>query len=104
VLGDVFEMGSFAEAALKRVGEEIEGIDALVTVGEVSRYIAMGAELTGISNIVSFDTVESAIEYLKDFIKADDGVLIKASRGMHFERIYEAIKTEFGDDEIVTSN
>lgn len=104
VLGDVLEMGDFAEAALKQVGEEISGVDALVTVGSIAQNIAIGAKTAGVSNIISFGTVEDAIEYLAGYIKADDGVLIKASRGMHFERICEALKTEFGDDEIVTGN
>lgn len=104
VLGDVLEMGGFAESALRQVGEEITGIDAIVTVGGVAKHIASGAETAGVESIVSFDTVEEAIEYLTGFIKAEDGILIKASRGMHFERICEAVRKEFGDDEIVTGN
>ena len=93
VLGDVFEMGSFAEKALYEVGLSIENIDMIVTVGENSRFIARGANFAGIKDTKSFKTVEEAIVFLKENVKPQDAVLVKASRGMKFERITEALKT-----------
>lgn len=92
VLGDVLEMGGFAEKALYGVGTGMEDIDMLVTVGDNSRYIAKGAEFAGIENIRHFDTVDAAVAFLTDFVEEGDNILVKASRGMHFERIVEALK------------
>lgn len=93
VLGDVLEMGGFAEKALYGVGLEMDGVDVLVTVGENSKYIAKGAKLSGVETVVSFDANNEAIYYLEENIKEGDAVLIKASRGMHFEEITEALFT-----------
>lgn len=104
VLGDVLEMGGFAEKELYELGTQIDAVDMLVTVGDVAKYIAKGAAFSGLENIYSFKTVDEAIDYLIDNVTDGDAVLVKASRGMHFERISDALKLEFGDDDIVTSN
>ena len=92
VLGDVFEMGSFAEKALYEVGLSIEKMDMLITVGNNSRFIARGASFAGIKNTTSVKTNKDAIDLLKEYLKPGDAVLIKASRGMHFEQIVDALK------------
>ena len=92
VLGDVFEMGGFAEKQLYEVGTQIPDAEMLITVGNNAKFIAKGAELAGIEHIRHFDTVEAAIDYLSEFLRGGDAVLVKASRGMHFERISDAIK------------
>lgn len=104
VLGDVLEMGGFAEKELYELGTEIYGVDMLVTVGEVAKFIAKGAIFAGMENVVSFTKNDDAIDFLLEKIEDGDGVLVKASRGMHFEEITNALKTEFGDDDIVTAN
>ena len=104
VLGDVLEMGGFAEKELYELGTEIYGVDMLVTVGEVAKFIAKGATFAGMENVVSFTKNDDAIDFLLEKIEDGDGVLVKASRGMHFEEITNALKTEFGDDDIVTAN
>lgn len=92
ILGDVLEMGGFAEKALYEVGTGIDNIDVLITVGNNAQYIAKGADFAGLKNIIRFETVEKALEFLPEFIEDGDNVLVKASRGMHFERIVEALK------------
>lgn len=99
VLGDVLEMGDFAEEALYKIGESITDIDALITVGSNAHFIAKGAKAAGIV-IESFDTVDETIEFLDKFICGGDNVLVKASRGMRFEKIVEAIKDRYGYAEI----
>ena len=92
VLGDVLEMGTFAEKALYEVGLSIENMDMLVTVGDNSRFIARGASFAGIKNTKSFKTNKEAIDCLKEYLKPGDAVLVKASRGMRFEQIVDALK------------
>lgn len=104
VLGDVLEMGGFAEKELYELGTGIDKVDILVTVGNIAKFIAKGASFAGVENVISFKNTEEAIDFLLDTVEEDDAVLVKASRGMHFEQITDALKTEFGDDEIVTAN
>ena len=104
VLGDVLEMGGFAEKELYELGTEIDRVDTLVTVGNVAKFIAKGAVFAGLKNVHSFKTVEEAIDFLMEIVEDGDAVLVKASRGMHFEQVTNVLKTEFGDDEIVTAN
>lgn len=92
ILGDVFEMGGFAEKQLYEVGTEFPDADVLITVGQNAKFIAKGAELAGIEHIKKFSDVDEAIGFLKSFIESGDTVLVKASRGMHFERITEALR------------
>ncbi len=92
VLGDVFEMGEFAENELYKLGAELCGVDVLITVGEISKAIARGAADEKRAEVYSRDTVEEAVEFLKAFLRKGDAVLVKASRGMKFERITEAIE------------
>ena len=104
VLGDVLEMGGFAEKELYELGTEIYGVDVLVTVGEVAKFIAKGATFAGMEKVVSFTKNDDAIDFLLENVTDGDGILVKASRGMHFEEITNALKSEFGDDDIVTAN
>ena len=62
----------------------------LITAGENMKYLAQGAKDNGVENIVSFDKTLEVCNYVKDEIKSGDAVLIKASRGMHFEEVYFA--------------
>ncbi len=92
VLGDVLEMGDFAEKELYAIGTNMSDIDALVTVGQNAKFIAKGATLAGVATVKSFDNNEDAIKFLKEFVKNGDHLLIKASRGMHFEKIVESFE------------
>jgi UDP-N-acetylmuramoyl-tripeptide--D-alanyl-D-alanine ligase len=92
VLGDVLEMGKFAETELYKIGENMECIDALITVGKNAHFLAKGAEKSETGVIESFDTLDDAISFLDKFLKDGDNVLVKASRGMHFEKIVEALE------------
>lgn len=96
ILGDVLEMGDFAKDAHYNLGKVVKesGVDLLITAGENMKYLAQGAKDNGVKNIVSFDKTLEVCNYVKDEIKSGDAVLIKASRGMHFEEIYNTIKNK----------
>ena len=96
ILGDVLEMGDFAKDAHYNLGKAVKenGVDLLITAGENMKYLAQGAKDNGVENIVSFDKTLEVCNYVKDEIKSGDAVLIKASRGMHFEEVYNTIKNK----------
>ncbi len=89
VLGDMLELGEYSEKAHYDLGKEVfsNGIDILITAGENARNIAKGARESGVNNIVSFANTDELCDNIKSYIQDGDCVLIKASRGMHFEKI-----------------
>ena len=93
ILGDILEMGEFARDAHFELGNAIveNKVDALITAGENARYIAEGAKQLGLEEAYSFDTTEEAAQFAKEFVKSGDCVLVKASHGMHFEKIIDSI-------------
>ena len=94
ILGDMLEMGDYAENAHYELGKALceNGIDMLITAGENMKHLARGAKDMGLSNIVTFDKTLEVCEFVKKEIKSGDAVLIKASHGMHFEQVYDSIK------------
>lgn len=94
ILGDVLEMGEFAKDAHYDLGKSVKNADILIAVGENARYIAEGAKDNGMENVICFDKTLEAQKYCADIVRKGDAVLIKASRGMHFEDIYNEITME----------
>ena len=93
-LGDVLEMGGFAAQAHYDLGKTVAdcGVDVLVTAGENAAKIAEGAKDCGVGDVRVFAATEDAARAVADILKEGDSVLVKASHGMHFEKITEAIK------------
>lgn len=94
ILGDVLEMGGYAEKAHYELGSDVaaSGADLLITAGENAARIADGAKAAGLENVISYPTTDALRAEIFKLIKAGDSVLVKASHGMHFEKITEAIK------------
>lgn len=93
VLGDVLEMGRFAEEEHKKLGKSVyDAADFLVCAGENAKFIAEGAKAAGMKDVAVFENTDAAAENIGKIIKDGDCVLIKASRGMKFEKIYQKIK------------
>lgn len=92
VLGDMLELGEYAKELHTKVGEEVNNnnIDLLITVGELGKVIAKEATKK-CPEVKSFDNNDDAISYLLSIIKQDDTILVKASNGMKFKEIVEAV-------------
>ena len=99
ILGDMLEMGSFAPDAHKGVGKKAAsmGIDMLLSVGKEAQNINRGAVNEGMNreNALHFENNEKLIGVLESLLCDGDAVLIKASRGMKFEQIAQAIEKMF---------
>lgn len=93
VLGDILEMGDFAKDAHTALGAAVSqsGADVLITVGENAKFISDGLDEKNKPQTVHFEKTRSAAEYIGNFTADGDVVLVKASRGMKFEMIAEAI-------------
>ena len=100
ILGDMFELGENEEALHGDVGKYVSEInpDLLVCIGTLSANTYEKAENT--QKKVYFEALDDVLEKIGDLIDTvasdkDDkpAVLIKASHGMHFEKIVEMLKT-----------
>ncbi|WP_343343608.1 UDP-N-acetylmuramoyl-tripeptide--D-alanyl-D-alanine ligase [Terrisporobacter petrolearius] len=92
ILGDMFEMGEFAEFGHRQVGKAaLNNVDILISIGKDSEFIVKELKENNMNpdNLYNFETKEEAIEKLDDIIKENDTILVKASRGMHLEKIVE---------------
>ena len=88
IIGDVLELGEYAEEIHKKIENEILKVkyEYLITVGENTSLFKIGKH---------FNTNKEIIEFL-DNIKLDNKVvLIKASRGMHLEEIKEFLEKKY---------
>lgn len=94
-LADVLELGETSWQVHYDTGIAVakQGIDVLVTVGEMAKAIAEGGKAENPALVTqSFEDNAAAIAYLKEALLPGDALLCKGSRGMHQEEIVEAIK------------
>ena len=94
VLGDMFELGSLAPLLHSGVGEYLgkAGIHCLVAVGELSRHMAKAAQAAGVPAVFHCADKGEAIPVLKDNVRQDSTILVKASRGMAMEELVDYLK------------
>ncbi|MDQ0350522.1 UDP-N-acetylmuramoyl-tripeptide--D-alanyl-D-alanine ligase [Alkalibacillus filiformis] len=90
VLGDIFELGQFAESEHRKVGEIInQEIDVVFTVGQDSQYIIKALPNDFKGRAEHFEDRDMLMNELEKYIKNDTVVLFKASRGMKFEQLIQ---------------
>jgi UDP-N-acetylmuramoyl-tripeptide--D-alanyl-D-alanine ligase len=96
VLGDMEELGVHSESAHAEIGRRAAElkIGQLFAVGKMANVIAKAARDAGLTRVIEFENVESAMNAIKNFLKAGDVVLLKASRASRLERIAETLKIE----------
>lgn len=93
VLGDMYELGSESVNMHREMGEVCvkEGIEALITCGELGADIAAAAKEAGMTNVTHFADCESLATAIRGLVKPGDYVLVKASHGLHLEAVVEAL-------------
>ncbi len=98
VLGDMLELGQFAEEEHRKVGRQAArmGIDRLITVGPAAAVAAEAARAIGLPSTAVGSAAE-ALEVLRSFLQPGDTVLVKASRGMHLEEVVETLRHLYGE-------
>ena len=95
--GTMLELGSESAALHRRVAEAMvaSGIDLVVAVDEFARAFESLGD-TGSTAVVKADELGEAYRRSVDKLRGDEAVLIKASRGMRFERAVEMLERDFG--------
>ncbi len=106
VLGDIFEMGSYAHEEHRISGAALaENIERLVAVGEEARFYVEGAIAAGmpeeqtyyfsanVNDSREIEVVKRAVaDLLRHEVQSSDLVLVKGSRGMHMETLLTLLK------------
>jgi UDP-N-acetylmuramoyl-tripeptide--D-alanyl-D-alanine ligase len=97
VLGDMLEIGKYTATAHEEIGRLAgKTFDILITVGGRAKLIANSANKAGLAkkNIFSFDSAEEAAVYAKKIVAKNDLVIVKASRGIHLEKIVTVLQSK----------
>ena len=84
IFGDMFELGRFRKKLHIDIGSYAKNskIDILITFGELSKFASSGFQ----KKSYNFYNEEQLKEFIANFVKKNDIVLIKGSRGMKMER------------------
>ena len=86
----MFELGENEKELHGDIGEYLaeKDIELLITIGHLSKYIeeyAISNEYKG--ECVHFDILDEFLEEYHNILKVNDTILVKASHGMHLEKI-----------------
>ena len=94
IFGDMLELGDDSVAYHEEVGCHAgqAKIELLLCAGEFAPVYEAAYKKAKGKNSIVFESVEMLIEEAANHIKKGDIVLVKASRGMKFERIIEKLK------------
>jgi UDP-N-acetylmuramoyl-tripeptide--D-alanyl-D-alanine ligase len=92
ILGDMFELGDHTPMLHSDVGEYAANkkIDFVICAGKLAQNISDGCTENG-GNAIWFENQQDMIENLDKLISDGDSILVKASRGMQFEKTVDAL-------------
>ncbi|MDK2784155.1 MAG: UDP-N-acetylmuramoyl-tripeptide--D-alanyl-D-alanine ligase [Bacillota bacterium] len=95
VLGDMLELGEYGLDAHREIGRlaaEV-GVECLITAGPLSAYLAEAAQAEGLpaAQVLTCADARAAAKAARQTVRPGDVVLVKASRGMHFEEVVAAL-------------
>ena len=92
LLGDMLELGEYSKQAHLEIGQYASGLDGVFTVGKAAEQIYVGADVPEKEH---FQTNEELCLFLEHYLQEGDTVLIKASRGMKMEEIWNWMNEEW---------
>lgn len=94
VLADMLELGPEAAALHRQVGEHAAraGVDLLLATGPHAGDMVAGARNAGLAAARALSDVEALVVAVLDETAPGDAVLVKASRGMHLERVIDSLR------------
>ncbi|MGN0383403.1 MAG: UDP-N-acetylmuramoyl-tripeptide--D-alanyl-D-alanine ligase [Eubacterium sp.] len=95
ILGDMFELGTNEQQLHWEIGKYVasKGIDKLVCVGNLSKYMAEAAKQSKDINVNYFETLDKLLDNINSIIKGNETILVKASHGMKFAKVVEILKS-----------
>src|SRR5262245_41925087 len=95
ILGDMLELGPTAAALHRAAGEQAASKAQLVVgVGPLAQHLVDGA--ADHAETRHFGDAGAAAAGLAELVHPGDAVLVKGSRGVHLERVVDALVARFG--------
>lgn len=98
VLGDMLELGPDSERLHAEIGHFLVemGVDELFTFGAQSRHINQAARSKGLPRRAAhhFSDFDLMLAELGASLRPGDVMLVKGSRGMRLERVYEGLRQQ----------
>lgn len=95
ILGDIFELGSFSKRLHGDVGayvRQMKGLDVCLFCGHDAKYMYEQANYEECqAGLYYFETKEELLKNVFTILHEGDIILVKASNGMHFNELVEAI-------------
>jgi UDP-N-acetylmuramoyl-tripeptide--D-alanyl-D-alanine ligase len=93
VLGDMFELGSEEERLHRELGvRAATAADLVILTGTRSRWTAEAVAQQGAARVCYVEDTDRLAEAVRAVVGSGDVVLLKASRGMMFERVVDALR------------
>jgi len=95
VVGDMYELGRYTDKLHLKLGEELvkkADVRKIVAVGKFSELVKEGAAKAGLSaeKIFFAENAEEAVGVCRSVLKSGDTVLLKGSRSVGLEKIFES--------------
>jgi UDP-N-acetylmuramoyl-tripeptide--D-alanyl-D-alanine ligase len=99
VMGDMLELGRMEGALHREAGKRAAsaGVQLLFSVGTLSRAAAETARRAGVPEVHHHADSAKAAESIAEFLKEGDLIVVKGSRGMHLERVVQALIEQCGE-------
>ncbi len=94
LLADILELGKFSKEIHSKIGNYIinKNIDYVILVGNEVKYIKNILEKNDFNNVYLFSKEEETYEFLNNFLKEGDIILIKGSHAMNLINIVNYLK------------
>jgi len=95
ILGDMLELGEYADIAHREVVNDLEtaGVVVAVLIGPYFSHVA--AASISRTQMSIFPSVEQALPVVSRLIRPNDLVLVKASRGMALDKVVQKLEETF---------
>jgi len=101
VAGEMLELGKDSEELHRQCGKLAaeSGVDVIVGVQGAAREITKGAAAAGMSEtqIHFFTEIDPAIDFVYRNVQPGDLLLIKGSRGIHLEKMVQALRSGYAE-------
>lgn len=95
IVGDMRELGRYSKKLHRELGALLaeSKVDRVIAVGEFAHDVADGAKKAGMPSrrIVTALSAEEAVALARKMVVKSDVVLIKGSRGVHLETVFEKL-------------
>lgn len=95
IVGDMLELGKYSKLLHRKLGKHLvdAGVEKIVAVGEFAGFVADGAMKRGmsVSKIYCMPDAKHAVHCARKVLKRGDIVLLKGSRGVKLENVFNRI-------------